>query len=274
MCNLDSRYKFTNDLCFSKIMGECPELTKSLLELLLGKRIKKLKNLNSQKSVVQRLDRRGVRFDVYTEDEENKIYNIEMQVSIEKDLGKRSRYYHSMLALQQLGKSVAYEKLHETYVIFICKNLEDGKNKPAVSTYRYRSDKDFSDCLDDGTIIMIVNAKGDDTGLSDEMKDFLKYIRTGELSGSDDNLVHQLQAEVEYARHEHKWEEDFMILQEKLDDAEARGVQKGIAEGIEKGKYEGIVETLIKLVSKGVLTIEQAAGEAGFSVEDFQKLIK
>ncbi|MBQ0026176.1 MAG: hypothetical protein KBS79_02250 [Lachnospiraceae bacterium] len=82
--------------------------------------------------------------------------------------------------------------------------------------------------------------------------------------------VHQLQAEVEYAKHEHKWEEQFMILQEKLDYARAEGMKQGKAEGI----AEGIEKTLIGLVSKGVLTVEQAAEQAGLPIEEFQKLLK
>ena len=266
MCNLDSRYKFTNDLCFSMIMEECPQLTKQLLELLLGKKIAKLKALDTQKTVVKRLDSRGVRFDVYTEDEDGKVFNVEMQVRNKSDLAKRSRYYHSMLDLNQLGRGNDYINLKETYVIFICKDsLGEDMNLP-VYTYRYRCDEDFSNTLDDGTITMLVNSHGDDTGLSDEMKAFLKYIRTGELSGSDDNLVHQLQAEVEYARTERRWEDTYMTLDEIVQDA--------VNAASATAKAEGILESLISLVKDNLITIEEAAKRAGLPIEDFRKLIK
>jgi len=39
----------------------------------------------------------------------------------------------------------------------------------------------------------------------------------------------------------------------------------------EKGKAEGSLETLISLVKKGILAIEEAAEELGVTVEEFQK---
>ena len=56
------------------------------------------------------------------------------------------------------------------------------------------------------------------------------------------------------------------IVQDAVNAASATAKAEGIAEGIEK--------TLIDLVSKGVLTVEQAAEQAGLPIEEFQKLIK
>ncbi len=114
--------------------------------------------------------------------------------------------------------------------------------KLPVYTYRYRCDEDFSNFKVDVTIVY--------------------------------NLVHQLQAEVEYVRTERRWKETYMTLDEIVQDAvnaaSATAKAEGIAEGIEKG----IENTLIELVDKGVLTIEQAAEQAGIPAEEFRKLLK
>ena len=45
-------------------------------------------------------------------------------------------------------------------------------------------------------------------------------------------------------------------------------------EGIEEGKKEGSIETLISLVKKGLLTIQQAAEQMDMSLEKFEKEAK
>ncbi len=46
--------------------------------------------------------------------------------------------------------------------------------------------------------------------------------------------------------------------------------QEGIEEGISQGRTEGIWDTLVKLVQKGLLTVRDAAEQAGMSVEEFE----
>ena len=45
---------------------------------------------------------------------------------------------------------------------------------------------------------------------------------------------------------------------------------EGRAEGEAKGKVEGMLGTLAGLVKKGILTLAQAAGEAGMTVSEFE----
>ena len=68
-------------------------------------------------------DAKSIRLDVYVKDNENIVYNIEMQASDTKELPKRSRYYQSLIDLQLIDKGQTYRKLNRSYIIFIC--LED-----------------------------------------------------------------------------------------------------------------------------------------------------
>jgi predicted transposase/invertase (TIGR01784 family) len=56
---------------------------------------------------------------VYFEDDQNTVYDIEMQNDIQGDLLRRSRYYQSVIDTEQIKAGESYEKLKDSYVIFI-----------------------------------------------------------------------------------------------------------------------------------------------------------
>ena len=62
---------------------------------------------------------KGVRFDVYTKDE-NRIFDIEIQTTNQKNLPKRARYYQSVIDMDNLSHGEKYSQLKESYVIFLC----------------------------------------------------------------------------------------------------------------------------------------------------------
>ena len=57
---------------------------------------------------------------------------------------------------------------------------------------------------------------------------------------------------------------------EGLAEGEAKGRAEGLAEGEAKGEAKGMLRTLAELVKKGILTLAQAAGEAGMTVSEFE----
>ena len=63
---------------------------------------------------------KGVRLDVYLKDSD-KIIDIEMQSYQQKALGKRTRYYQSMIDIDAIMKGEPYKNLKESYILFICK---------------------------------------------------------------------------------------------------------------------------------------------------------
>ncbi len=85
----------SNDFMFSKVMRD-KEICRETLEILLNKKIGDVTYIDNQKTIDINYDEKSVRLDVYVENE-NRIYNIEMQVVNKKDLAKRSRYYQGML---------------------------------------------------------------------------------------------------------------------------------------------------------------------------------
>ena len=63
-----------------------------------------------------------------------------------------------------------------------------------------------------------------------------------------------------------------MNMCEVLDRVESRGMARGKAIGEARGKILGVQSTLISLVKKNLLSIRDAASEAGMSEEAFKKL--
>ena len=68
---------------------------KRFLEMLLGIEIKRIV-ISYEKTLIFNPKYKGVRMDVYANDENNTRYDIEMQVA-NKELGKRTRYYHRQM---------------------------------------------------------------------------------------------------------------------------------------------------------------------------------
>jgi len=81
---------------------------KKFLEMLLGIKIQKLE-VSYEKSIIFNPECKGVRLDIYADDENNTRYDIEMQVA-EQDLGKRVRYYHSQMDMELLESGYEYRE--------------------------------------------------------------------------------------------------------------------------------------------------------------------
>lgn len=102
-------------------MIKTTEKSEFLLRIILNK-----KGLSVQKVHVQydvkNLQGRSVRLDIIAIDEHGRVYNIEIQRSDKGASIKRARYNSSLLDANVTEPGDDYEKLAETYVIFITEN--------------------------------------------------------------------------------------------------------------------------------------------------------
>ena len=211
-----SELEFTDDFMFCKILTDNKDLCRELLELILEIRIRKIEFSDSQKEFKNTYDAKGIRLDVYVEDDNNTVYDIEMQTTVRRDLAKRIRVYQGMIDLNLIGTNQHYSKLKETYIIFIC--LEDPfeKNLP-VYHFRNVCLEDASVEMPDGAHRVILNAGGSREGLSDEMAAFLDYLKDRK---TDSAFTERLQKQVEQAITRKQWEGEYMTLEMKLMDLE------------------------------------------------------
>ena len=85
---LQKQYKeltFTDDFMFGKVLVNNPEICRRLLEVLLDIKIKEISFPERQKNIEIISDGKGIRLDVYVDDENGTIYNIEMQTKVKKE---------------------------------------------------------------------------------------------------------------------------------------------------------------------------------------------
>ena len=106
-----------NNFMFAAVMMD-PQNCQELLELILNIPISYVK-VDTERSLVYDPRYRGIRMDVYVQDENNTRFDVEMQVRTDC-IEKRSRYYHSHMDMDALRSGTEYELLPDSYVIFIC----------------------------------------------------------------------------------------------------------------------------------------------------------
>lgn len=110
-----SRLTISNNFIFTRVMSE-PKLMKQLLKRIFPrKRITDLRVIIEERSLDEFHDSRGIRLDVYSENDEA-MFDVEMQV-LERDLPpKRACYYQALIDAAALRKGEDYRKLKEQTV--------------------------------------------------------------------------------------------------------------------------------------------------------------
>ncbi len=230
-----------DDFMFCKVMTQNPDLCRELTELITGRKVGEILKINRQMPVEITADGRGVRFDIYMEDEGNAVYNIEMQTGSIADLPYRTRYYQAMIDLDQMERGAKFQDLKRSYIIFIC--LENLFPQKGMHKYSFRSmcQEDPGLELGDDAVKIILSAKGDKDDISEDLKDFLSYV-AGDTPGS--GLTLRLDEQVRKARSHIEWRKEYMTLLERDERMREEGRREGLKNGIEKGRQEERENTL------------------------------
>lgn len=192
---------------------------------------------------------RSIKLDIWAEDENGAIIDIEIQRADSGAGAKRARFHSSMIDRTLLEKGQEFENLADTYVIFI---TENDKFKQGLPLYHItRTIKELGNTpFGDGAHIIYVNGEFRDTAhpVGRLMHDFA-------CTRADEMFNPLLAAEVRYLK---ETEGGRFIVANVFDEIR----KEGIAEGRIEGKAEGRIETLYGLVKKGLLPLKNAAAEA------------
>ena len=111
---------FSDDWMFQKVMQN-PAICAELVARLLHINVDHVEYPELEKTIAPYYQSKGVRLDVYLKDSD-KVIDIECQANLKPALGKRTRYYQSMIDIDSLMKGEKYDSLKESYILFICKN--------------------------------------------------------------------------------------------------------------------------------------------------------
>lgn len=243
-----------SDFLFCKIMQD-PELCKEMLQRIMGMKLGKVEVINNQKPIDTTFDGKSIRLDIYAEDENGNIYDIEMQCADTKELPQRSRFYQSMIDQDLLDKGQSYMELRHTVVIFVCKFDLFGCGKGKYSFHPYEDEeKDLQ--LQDGATRIFLNTKG--KVLDPLLQHFLDYLERRTIE--DDSFIHELESAVKRASHNSKWRDEYMrvSMREKYLEGVFKkiGLEEGRAEGRAQGQKEGRIELVCNALQRG-MTEEQ-----------------
>lgn len=248
-----------DNFLFAAVMMD-PENCRRVLECALDMSIEHVE-VSSEKSIVYHPEYKGIRLDVYARDEFNTHFNVEMQV-VKSELFKRSRYYHSQMDMEVMLSGEEYEKLPDSYVIFICDSDPVGLKK-----YRYTMRQTFvEDPVYDycnGSHTVFLSTKGKNASeVPEQLVKLMKFVDAN-LSEStenfDDELVSRLQKTIVSIKSNREMRERHMVFEEMM------------REEFKAGKAEGKAESILELLSE-LGTVPAELQEKIQSISDIQVL--
>lgn len=225
----------SNDFMFGEVMRR-ETVCKLFLEALLGKEIRRIQFIQRQTDLSDSYDYHGIRLDVYLNDDEGTVYNIEMQTTNKDDLERRIRFYQSGIDRTALEKGTYYSELAESYVIFVCSF--DYYQKGLAVYERESHIKGLPDVpFDDGSHALVLNSNYTEENANQAILEFLTYIRDNdftELFASP--LMKEIQKAVEAVRNDKEKEVAYMTYAQKMEDVRWESRKEALVEGEELGK--------------------------------------
>lgn len=255
-----------DDYMFKLVMSY-PHICKKMIEKILRIPIREIRYIEEEKSIQARYTSKGVRLDVYVEDKENTIYDIEMQVrKPEGDgLSKRLRYYQSMIDADQTDAGKDYDELKQTYIIFICPFpiFKDGRHK---YTFRNRCDEDTNLALPDGAVKILLSTRGTMNDVEPDVQRFLDYVN-GIIS--NDEFVQEIDRTIRKEKADKKKGSDYMTYEMKIKEERKEAEKLGIEEGKKRKELEMIINLLKNKVSLPVI-----ASVSGLTTDRIEEIAK
>ena len=181
---------------------------------------------------------------------------IEIQREKKGAAPRRARYHSSIMDANALPEGADYEKLPESYVIFITETDVLGKGKPLYVIRRMIEDD--GEVFDDGSHIVYVNSSmvDEETPLGRLMHDFrcvqpekmyydILAERAGAFKNTEEGVVGMNPI----------WEQ---FKKELIEEAREEVLEQGTEQGIEQGRETERLFSIRRLMTELQLTVEKA----------------
>ena len=235
---------FTDDFMFGTVMKN-KGICKGVLERLLHIKVGKIEYPSLQKTITPFYESKGIRLDVYVSDPD-RVFDIEIQTSLPPSLPKRTRYYQSLMDVDNLLRGQSYAELKESYVIFICTQDPFGKGFPVYEFHNICTADDTL-LLDDKSVKVFYNVGAYGKEDEPELSALLEYLCERRATSGFTQRIEEL---VEKAKRNEKFRSWYMSLniheddlrRESLQLGEKIGFERGVATGIRKGRKDGLLQ--------------------------------
>ena len=233
-----------NDFLFGKIFSQVKAFSEMIRRILPDVIKSGMRFVEVQKSVKTDIDTRGVRFDIYAEGDDKKLYDVEIQTTNQKDLSRRSRAYHIAMGDKVLKKNIkqgrSYNDLPDAYVIFICTFDPFGEGRH-IYTFKNFCAEDKNLALNDGGTTIFLNTYGKRDDISQDLKALLNCLLGIE---SEDPYIKYLMGQVKMLKQNPDWRHEFMI-------SEMERIAR-INEGKDIGRHQMQIENIINMRAMGM----------------------
>ncbi|MCB6994697.1 Rpn family recombination-promoting nuclease/putative transposase, partial [bacterium 210820-DFI.6.37] len=157
--------------------AENPEFMELLLQIILEKPLRLKEPPQAEKEARKTTWSKQIRLDVWAMDQEDTVYDTEVQKKNTKNLPRRSRLYHGVIDSKLLPPgTVDYNSLPDSYVIMIMPFDFGGKGLYRY-TFKMMCEEVPGLILDDGATRIFLNTRGTERGdASKELVELLRYF--------------------------------------------------------------------------------------------------
>ena len=270
-----------DDIFFSKCFSGSTECTALLLRVILGREDLTVVEARTQ-SWMQSILSHSVKLDIYARDREGNVYDIEIQKTV-KDAGRRrARYYSAMMDSAALGKGEGYERLPESYVIFITAQDAIGEGKALYTVERMI--KETGEEFGDGAHIVYVSSEAAEEGTElgrlmhdlgcaepeemsyTELRERVSYFKgnvegIAEMASEFDELIKRVR------------DSSLKEGEEKgLREGEKRGHRIGIEQGLSKGARNNAIQVARNMIADGSIPLSKVAEFSGLSLGEVESI--
>ena len=248
-------YTIMDDI-FMRNVFKKRECVEYILQVVMNKKELQLIDHILQKDY-KNLQGRSAVLDCVAKDENYCQFNVEIQGENEGASSKRARYHSGLLDMNTLNPGEPFEKLPETYVIFITRQDVLGYNR-AICHINRKVEEENEPFEDEAHIIYVNSNKQEDTELGRLMHDL--HCKDAKDMHSDilSSRVYELKETEEGVREMCKDMEEIY--------------SEGRESGFEEGELTAKKETVISLTELGMPT-EQIAQVVKVTVEVVQNWI-
>lgn len=211
------------------------------------------KNLHGRSAVLDCVAKSG----------DGRLFNVEIQQENEGAIPKRARYHLGLMDMNVLNPGEFFDKLPETYIIFVTQDDTLGYKLPIAHVDRIIKENG-AEFGDEAHIIYVDSSKHEDTELGRLMHDFHCKAASDMQDGVLAKRIFELKESekgVEYMCKE---------MEEIRSEGIAVGLEVGRVEGRMEGKVEAQREMAKSLLDLG-MPVEQVAQVAKVSVQMIQE---
>lgn len=229
-------------------------LAELVLRIITGIKDLTLIQQETQYDLKRLVGAKSICLDVFGKDNQQKLYDLEIQRADEGAVPERARYHSSAMDIEFLSEGQKFTELPTTYTIFITENDIFGTGQPIY--YVDRMVRNFKNrFFFDRSHILYVNGAyvGDD--------DIGKLMHDFRCTNADD-MNFELMAKA--TRYYKNTPEGVSYMCEVM--------EKRIKENVEIAEYNQAVKMALEMLADGTIPIEKIARFSHLSLEEVQQL--